>query len=168
ARGKELSREPVVLNEFGTFAMSLTLPEEAATGYYNVAVVQRMTGGGENWIATTAFQVAEFRTPEFRVEMTPRDPELVDGETATIDLEASYFFGGPLAGVEVQWSAFASPTGVSFEGFERYSFTDFDVFDSSIFDQPDRVSGTTTTDDDGLRSEERRVGKQCTRRVVLS
>ena len=149
AQGEEINREPVVANEFGTFADSVSLADEAPTGYYNVSLRQQMDGW-ENWITSTAFQVAEFRTPEFRVEMTPVRADVVDGDTIDVDLEASFFFGGPLANADVQWSAYAYPTGVSFEGYERYSFSDSDAFSDSFSDDPQRGGGELTTGNDGV------------------
>src|SRR5690606_27060633 len=102
----------------------------------------------------TAFQVAEFRTPEFRVEMTPRSSDVVNGETIEVDLEASFFFGGPLAGADLEWSAYAFATGVGFEGYERYSFTDDDAFADSFSDEPQRGAGETTTGTDGFATIE--------------
>ncbi len=149
AQGEEIYRETVVANAFGTFADSFQLADEAPTGYYNLSLREQMDGW-ENWITSTAFQVAEFRTPEFRVEMTPARTDIVDGDTIEVDLEASFFFGGPLANADVQWSAYAYPTGVSFEGYERYSFSDTDVFRDSILDDPQRGAGELTTGLDGI------------------
>lgn len=149
ARGNDVFRQAVTANEFGTYATSLPLSAEAPTGFYNVSIRQRVPGW-EQWIANAAFQVAEFRTPEFRVEMTPRRSDVLAGEEIEVDLEAAFFFGGPLAGVDVTWSAFAYPSGISFPGYERYSFSDDDAFLTSVQDDPQRGAGELETGDDGF------------------
>lgn len=149
AQGDEVLREPVVTSDFGTFAGEFELPEEAATGYYSVSIREKRAANWENWIASVAFQVAEFRTPEFRVDMAPTEPDVLNGGTLQVDLEASFFFGGPLEGADVTWSAYAYPGGVSFEDYRRYSFSDFDYYGTSVFQEPLRATGEATTDASG-------------------
>ncbi|MEX2373832.1 MAG: alpha-2-macroglobulin family protein, partial [Dehalococcoidia bacterium] len=74
----------------------------------------------------------------------------MDGDTTEVDVEASFFFGGPLEGADVTWTAHAHPGSVSFDGYERFSFADFDFFQSSIFEEPLRASGEATTDSCGI------------------
>jgi alpha-2-macroglobulin len=144
AQGDEIYREPLVANSFGTFGGSLFLPAEASTGFYSVSI-RDTSRGWENWLAGSTFQVAEFRVPEFRVELLPDREDVVDGEQVGIDLEASFFFGGALEGAAVEWNAYGYQAFVSFPGYERYSFGEFDWFQPAIMDDPLRASGSAVT-----------------------
>ena len=146
--GEEIVSVPVTLNDFGTFAGDFTLPEQAATGYYNLAVIDDRDPWF--WLAYSSFQVAEFRRPEFRVDLTPGQADYVDGQTIEVTAEASFFFGGALAGAQVDWAVLGFPSGVYFEEYGRYSFGDYDYFSPSIFEEPLRGNGETVTGADGV------------------
>ncbi|MBC7224269.1 MAG: Ig-like domain-containing protein, partial [Anaerolineae bacterium] len=67
--GKRLYQEALALSGMGTVAGELTLDEEAALGYYSINV----QGPGDYQFGGS-FQVAEYRKPEFQVEVrTDRD-----------------------------------------------------------------------------------------------
>ncbi|PKN81409.1 MAG: hypothetical protein CVU47_06860 [Chloroflexi bacterium HGW-Chloroflexi-9] len=148
AAGEEIVTRPVQLNEFGTLTGEFELPEEATTGFYTIAIVD--SNREWFWVAGASFQVAEFRRPEFRVEVTPERGDYVDGETIEAEAAASFFFGGALAGADVTWTALGYPSGVFFPDYDRYSFSDFDFFDSSFSDDPLRGNGETVTDGNGI------------------
>src|SRR5690606_7986384 len=175
AQGQEILREPVAVTDFGTFAGEFVLPEEAPTGFYNVSVREQRAQGWENWIAGYAFQVAEFRTPEFRVDAMPVAADVVDGGPIEVDLEASFFFGGPLAGATVSWSGYAYPRGMTFPESGPYSFSDFDYYATSVVDEPLRATGEAVTDASGrarisvpaaLRAGESTMGFEVSATVV--
>ena len=65
ARYAELLQTSVQISDLGTFADELTLPGDAPTGTYRVELFN-----DGRYIATTHFTVAEFRAPEFEVEVT--------------------------------------------------------------------------------------------------
>ncbi|GMU40798.1 MAG: hypothetical protein AMXMBFR23_16640 [Chloroflexota bacterium] len=148
ANGEEIVSRPVNLSAFGTLAESFDLPEVAPTGYYSIAIVESQMQW--SWIASAGFQVAEFRRPEFRVEVTPERGHYVDGETIEAEAAASFFFGGALSGAKTSWAAIGYPTSVLFPEYERYSFNDFDFFATSFADDPMRGSSETVTDAEGI------------------
>ena len=151
SQGQELLSTDVELNEFGTFAGSFVLPDDAATGDYGVQVTFPDVRGNQDYIAGTSFLVAQFRRPEFQVEATASQPGYISGETIAVDFEASFYFGGAVEGAKVDWTATALPTSLRFEGYERYSFSDFDYYrQTTTFEQPDRGSGSLTTDRSGI------------------
>jgi uncharacterized protein YfaS (alpha-2-macroglobulin family) len=145
----------VTLNQFGTFAGSFDLPADAPTGNYGVQVTQGAAvpngGYGPN-IAGTSVLVAEFRRPEFQVEATTPKPEgYVSGDTAIADFAASYYFGGAVAGADVNWSVLSIPESMTFEDYPDYSFSDFDYYQQApVFEQPLQANGTLKTDDSGI------------------
>ena len=155
AEGKELVSQPVTLNDFGTFASSFVLPADGPTGDYGVQVTYKTTdvfrGTYDEYITGTSFLVAEFRRPEFEVTASTVQPGYVSGETIEADFEATYYFGGGVAGATVDWTALSFPTSVFFEDYAGYSFSDFDYYlQSTFFEQPVRGNGTAVTGDDGI------------------
>jgi alpha-2-macroglobulin len=148
ARGTQLESIPVVTNDFGTIAGEFVIPEGNPTGFYTIAIEETGTWGG--WVTGSSFTVAEFRRPEFQVEVDAGGRDFINGETMNVEATASFFFGGPLADASVTWSALAFPSWVTFEGYERYSFTDFDAFQPSVFEDPLRATGEARTDANGV------------------
>ncbi len=151
--GNELVSQPLTLNEFGTFAASFELPDDAPTGNYGMQVKHSgpTSPGNGPYITGTSILVAEFRRPEFQVDASTPQPGYVSGETVEADFEASYYFGGAVAGAKVEWSALSIPEALSFEDYPEYSFSDYDYYrQAPTFEQPLRADGTTETGDDGI------------------
>jgi alpha-2-macroglobulin len=113
-------RQTLPVTPLGTFAGQLQLDAEAKTGSYHFVVD---TEELREWVF---FQVAEYRKPEFQVEVTPAADQVVVGETIRAEVEASYFFGGAVDGAEVEWAVFADSYAFQWQGPGRYSFIDYE------------------------------------------
>ena len=109
------------LDEFGAFDSSLTLAEDASLGYYTIEarIGDRFTQRG--------FQVAEYRRPEFMVDVEPERDAVLVGEEIALTVDAEFFFGGPVSDATVTWTALADTYFFDYQGSGNYSFTDFDV-----------------------------------------
>ncbi len=151
SRYQELSRTPVALNEFGTFAGEFELPPKAAIGAYSVSIQVREQFGWSS-IAGGGFRVAEFRVPEFQVAVETARANYVDGDSIEVSGTATFFFGGAVAASAASWSVLASPASLRVEGYERYSFGDRDFFRRARIDEPLRAEGELTTDAAGVAS----------------
>ncbi|MBN1658623.1 MAG: Ig-like domain-containing protein [Anaerolineae bacterium] len=103
-QGKELYTEALALNDMGTLHDELVLDAEAALGSYWVQIQEPE----HELYAGTTFQVAEYRAPEFQVAVQTAQDAYLAGETIQAAAEATYYFGGPVAGAGVQWSALSS------------------------------------------------------------
>src|SRR5439155_168992 len=86
------------LNAFGSFAGRFAIPADAPLGDYSFTVQRKGTQYG---IAGNSFLVAEFRKPEFQVDLAPERPSVVDGDRIEADTTASFFFGGPDARLDL-------------------------------------------------------------------
>ncbi len=148
--GNEVYRAGLPLDEYGAFHDELTLSENAALGPYSIVA----SLGDETFSAD--FQVAAYRPPEFEVTVTPAQAELAAGEATRAEVQVSYFFGGPVAGVDVAWNVLATPYTFAPVQFGRYDFGDED--DPWVcrwcwwFEPPAPnviLSGAGTTDDQG-------------------
>ena len=151
-RGQEVRRDDVTVSAFGTFAGTFELPADATVGDYSMSLQIR---GLQNYFATIAgnsFLVAEFRKPEFQVEVTTGKPSYVDGDSIGLRTSATFFFGGAVAGAPVEWSALSNPFVMRVKGYEQYSFSDYDYWRRAVYKQPVRSTGTATTGADGVAS----------------
>lgn len=153
ARGQTVSTQTLTPNEFGSVAARFTLPSDAPLGDYS-ATLTLPGGGAPNGyaLAFNSFLVAEFKAPEFQVSVTPGRTTYVNGDRIEAKAAASFFFGGALAGMPVQWSALAAPYALQVKGFERYSFGDYDYWRESVQSNALRASGTARTGPDGIAS----------------
>ncbi len=86
----------VPLTDFGTYVTHLKLPAEAVLGTY------RMEAGGDYW--SGSFEVAEYQGAAFEAKAVSDKEEYVAGDTATVDVSGTYYFGVPLAGGKLQYS----------------------------------------------------------------
>ncbi len=104
----------------GTFNGEVTLAEGASLGNYNLAI------DFEGQYQEQYFQVAAYRPPEFEVVVTPETDELLRGDGIEATIQASYFFGGPLAGADVTWNVLAESYRFEPAQLGSYTFTDSD------------------------------------------
>jgi len=136
--GKLVHQASQSLSAFGTFNGQFTLSEDASTGTYLI----RTDYGVE------FFDVAAYRKPEFTVSVTPSSTNLAVGDPLQATIEASYYFGGPVDGAEVQWTAWAVPllpSGLP----EPVDWSDAGSADIRIFEYETLAEGVGSTDNDG-------------------
>lgn len=151
SRGQEVVREDVRTNEFGTFSGSFLVPADAPVGDYSISIQLKGAPDYGFWaVAGNSFLVAEFRKPEFQVEVETGKPTYVNGDSIDVRTTASFFFGGAVANAGVEWSVLGSPTSIRVEGYERYSFSDYDYWRSAVSTTPIRATGTAVTDANGV------------------
>ena len=109
------------VTEFGTFDGELDLPEDAPLGQATIDV----SANGRSW-TQLGFTIAEFRVPEYKVEVTPDYASIVQGDPLKAVAAASYYFGGPVSNAGLSWTAFGEMASFNYTGPGRYSFTDPD------------------------------------------
>ena len=151
AQEKELLRQRATLNEFGTFGGSLKLPDSAAIGDYRILLdANRGNLNQYDSFAGSSFTVAEFRKPEFQVAVETDKPAYTNGESIQAKTTATFFFGGALEGAALEWSAMAVPFRLTVKGYERFSFSDYDYYRTSVIREGVRAQGSTITGPGGL------------------
>ncbi len=94
---KVVFRRTMAVDGFGAVAASFPVPASAALGAYSVRVA---TGEYE---AQGAFEVQEYRRPEFEVMLTPSSRFVVQGDEAVASVQARYYFGQPVAHARVRY-----------------------------------------------------------------
>lgn len=164
-QGRLVDSHPVTLSDIGTFNTELALSSEAATGVYGVQLTKGAVPVGPDGkeivgqyvptITFVSFRVAEFRKPEFEVNVTTDKDAYANGETINATASAGLFFGAPLANADVHWKVTAQPYFFRQDDYSRYSFSDyhpeFDFDRGASFESQEflRGEGTGITDAQG-------------------
>lgn len=103
-----LSQTTVPLSTFGTADHAQVLPTTAATGHYRLEIQARRQGKWRS-VASTSYRVAEYRPPEFLVDVNAEDVTRLPGDTYSATVQARYLFGAPMGRAEMSWMARQSP-----------------------------------------------------------
>ncbi|MFI5076776.1 MAG: MG2 domain-containing protein, partial [Vicinamibacteria bacterium] len=94
---KVVFRRSLAPDAFGAVHASVPVPATAALGRYTL----RVASGDVQ--ATGAFEVEEYRKPEFEVIVTPAARFVVQGNDAVVTVQARYYFGQPVANGQLRW-----------------------------------------------------------------
>ncbi|RLC85601.1 MAG: hypothetical protein DRJ03_11210 [Chloroflexi bacterium] len=119
--GEQVYLEWLELDEFGAFHGEFVLGEGAPLGDYMIDAIF------DDRYAAASFTVAAYRPPEFEVAVIPEEAELLAGQETSAQVEVRYFFGGPVAGANVEWNVLSAPYRFEPAQFGRYDFTDEDT-----------------------------------------
>jgi len=113
--GTEIYKTRLTTNDQGSFAGAFTLPKLAKAGTYT------MTSRIGAFSDETFLTVASYLKPELQLSARPGKPQYVRGELATVDIQATYYFGAPVADLRLRWTLTRTPRYPSSElGDEGY------------------------------------------------
>ena len=134
---KRVLARDLALSRFGTFTLDVPLAREGRLGSYSVTVGD----AARLHFAYGGFRVAEYRAPQFRVDVVTARPALTAGDELTGSVVARYLFGGAMDRAQVSWSVhrateeFAPPRNDAFSfGRQTWSWDDgAPAQDSSTF-----------------------------------
>ena len=104
-------------NDFGTFSLEVPLDPNQSLGYYQIR------GRGNNGTEISGrFRVAEFKPPNFKVELKlDREFAFVKDKVEAI-AESNYLFGAPVEGGEASYYITRSQTNFTPKGWEKFNF----------------------------------------------
>ncbi len=131
-QGEKIYETTLPLSEFGTFHGEFTLAKEAGLGYYYIEVKYGKQTNG------VGFQVAAYRRPEFQVTVTSDKDQVLAGDKINVAVQATYFFGGPVADAKVRWTLLAQDYGFRPDVPGWWDWTDTSRWD---WWQPQEVPG---------------------------
>lgn len=94
---KVVFRRQVTLDPFGSVHATFAVPTTAALGNYTIRV---QSGDAQ---AAGAFEVQEYRKPEFEVIVQPASRFVLQGREAVVSVQARYYFGQPVANAQLRW-----------------------------------------------------------------
>ncbi|MBE9145487.1 alpha-2-macroglobulin family protein [Planktothrix mougeotii] len=104
-------------NEFATFSVELPLTENQPLGNY---IVRAKNQNGVEILGN--FRVAEFKPPNFKVNLNLTQKFAQIGETITANAKSEYLFGSPVAEGLAQYYVTRTATDFSPKGWDNYSF----------------------------------------------
>ncbi|HEU4711177.1 MAG TPA: MG2 domain-containing protein [Pyrinomonadaceae bacterium] len=113
-----VTEQELRLTPNGTFSGELLLNEEAPLGTYNIEAV---TDEGSS---SGTFEVAEYKKPEYKVDVKAAQRFIPAGSKANFDVSARYFFGAPVANAEVKYYIYRSRYYASYFGNEEEEVDD--------------------------------------------
>ncbi|MBF0102871.1 MAG: hypothetical protein HQK77_18380 [Desulfobacterales bacterium] len=90
SNGKELAKQTVMTNSFGTASGEFIIPQGSIVGNYQVIASLWNKSGQAN------IQVEEYKRPTFEVELQKPDKQLTLNTPATITGKVKYYFGLPV------------------------------------------------------------------------
>ncbi|HYC32611.1 MAG TPA: MG2 domain-containing protein, partial [Gemmatimonadales bacterium] len=93
----------VALSAFGTADQSFRIPADAKLGEYRISVELKRAG---RWVelASAWYRVAEYRPPEFLVDVASDSGARYPGDSVGGAVEARYLFGAPMGRAGVRWT----------------------------------------------------------------
>ncbi len=126
AQGKQIFTQNVSLTKFGTFNGEVKLSDAASIGNYNLNI--ELGKEPNKFFSGTSFVVAEYRRPEFQVQVKADKPEYFNGDTIKVDVDATYFFGGAVNDAPVTWRLLSGDLFFQPENVKGYwDFSDYDL-----------------------------------------
>ncbi len=123
----EVYRDNLSLSALGSFDGRWVIDSGAALGAYTIRV--RFPGQTTDTpdIGSLSFNVAEYRRPEFQVNVSAGAPAVIAGEEMLFTTQADYYSGGGVAGAQVNWTLTSAPYTFSPDGeLSNYRFQDYD------------------------------------------
>ncbi|HKY46291.1 MAG TPA: MG2 domain-containing protein, partial [Pyrinomonadaceae bacterium] len=111
-RGTKVQNATATLNAFGSAWGSLELSEQLPLGEYNVQFWS--TGRSHHIGSARLFRLEEYKLPEFKVQVkTPeqdgRKKAFRLGEKVEVEIQADYYFGGPVSSASVEVVVYQKP-----------------------------------------------------------
>ena len=110
-RGAKISEGKVTLNAFGSAWGSLELGEQLPLGQYQITFMDQ----GRAHLGNAAlFRLEEYKLPEFKVavktpEQNGKKKAFRVGESVEVDIQAEYYFGGPVSNASVEVVVYQNP-----------------------------------------------------------
>jgi uncharacterized protein YfaS (alpha-2-macroglobulin family) len=120
-QGQQVYSDTFTTNSFGTLAGQFQLAPQASLGFYNLTLAR-----GDQQFGNVSFSVAQYKKPDFQVQVASPVSETVQGTTIPVTVDASFFFGGPVSNANVHWSVLSADFVFPYTGQGYYDFYDFD------------------------------------------
>ena len=123
-RGEKVASGIAKLNAFGSFWSELAVTPAMALGEYTIS----FKTGNQQMGSARLFRLEEYKLPEFAVTITtPPDRQYRLGDTIEAAIEASYYFGGPVANAEVEAVVYRQPLYRHWYPWRKYPWYWHDV-----------------------------------------
>jgi uncharacterized protein YfaS (alpha-2-macroglobulin family) len=115
--GKKIALGTKALDAYGSFNATFSIDARAEVGYYTIAAT---APNGESLSGT--FRVAEFKPPNFKVELALSAQTISAGSSVTANTTSTYLFGAPVAGGNSHYYVTRQQSSYVPAGWEAYDF----------------------------------------------
>ncbi|MDQ7024022.1 MAG: Ig-like domain-containing protein [Anaerolineae bacterium] len=123
--GDTIFSENLPLSEYGTFSGQIDLADDAGLGYYYVNASLEGRSRYDSPSGGVSFTVAEYRLPEFQVDVTAEPSEVVQGDMVRMTVDSTYFFGGSVSNATIDYTVIATNYNFRYTGDGYYDFVDY-------------------------------------------
>lgn len=122
---KNMLKQKVDLDTFGSFDLDVETTPEASLGIYQIkATVPPAAKEGKPSTLYSSFRIEAFKPAEFEVHLRSYKEEFIFGDDYEAEVRASYLFGGAMASQKVSWHLRLSPSAFAPPGYKDYVFGD--------------------------------------------
>lgn len=118
SRWEKVKEETVHYDTHGGFELRFTLPEDAATGTWQLQFFPQADTQETNY----SFRVEAVKQADFAVHLRALKNAYTSGEHAEFTASADYLFGSPVAGGKAKWSVRRNNDWFRPTGYEEYEF----------------------------------------------
>lgn len=115
--GNELNLGQQSTNEFGTFSLQWAIPAKQPLGFYTIRA--RSQRGVE---LSGEFRVAEFKPPNFKVDLQLDRDFVRMGETVNAEAQSNYLFGPAVEGGKAEYYVTRERAEWQPQGWEQFAF----------------------------------------------
>lgn len=137
--GEKIYSEFLPISELGSFDGKINLAEDAALGTYDLFA---QTSPSADPFSFLSFRVAEYHKPEFEVNASSNEGNILAGNQVKFTLDARYYSGGTLGNAQAEWFLESSP--YYFQPTSEYWMFNFIDWDRDIYWSPQQNSGSGT------------------------
>ncbi len=122
-QGNELAAGRTDVSLLGGFDFVIELPENTNLGYANLQLNAEGSLNVNYYSYSHAFQIQEFRRPEFEVSArNETEAPYFVGEHAILAVEAKYYAGGALPNAETNWWVNSNETNYTPPNWDKFTF----------------------------------------------
>jgi uncharacterized protein YfaS (alpha-2-macroglobulin family) len=141
-------------NEFGTFSLKWTLADKQPLGFYSIQAK------GKNGVELYGdFQVAEFKPPNFKVDLALDQKVVLPETTVKATLQSNYLFGPPVDGGKVEYFVTREQAFFAPKGWDEFQFGPQWFWpEAALVLSSDVLQKTASLDDAGHSSQSVTVG----------
>lgn len=115
--GEDTDLGAYTTNDFGTFSLELPLDQDQPLGFYTIRA--QAESGVE---ISGEFRVAEFKPPNFKVDLSLNREFALAGETVEAATQSNYLFGPPVQQGQAAYYVTREQTNFTPQGWEEFSF----------------------------------------------
>ncbi|MDJ0735414.1 MAG: alpha-2-macroglobulin [Nostocaceae cyanobacterium] len=117
SNGQKIDLGTKTTNDFGTFSLEVPIAKTQPLGYYTI---QAKGKNGKN--ISGEFRVAEFKPPNFKVELQLEQEFAKPGDLVDVKATSNYLFGAAVEGGEAKYFVTRNRAYFNPQGWEEFAF----------------------------------------------